>query len=1061
MVATSNNFESKGRLSVYSIPDGKELVAHALPVIGYVGPFLDNDRLLFWTDNVGNISFIDTTTWKTTLSFKGHDTLIRGSAVSPDGTLLSTLDDTGILKFWDLRGDGQPAAPPLAKIPFDAAQTTAHQEAWAKHLGVKVETPNRVGGTMVLIPPGDTVPKPYFLGKYEVTQEGWQRVMGYNPSAFKGMNPKVQGLATTKFPVEQVSWFDSAEYCNKLSEMEGFKPYYDLKVTKRTSDGKQIETAEVKIAGGNGYHLPTGAEWDHACRAGATTKYYFGDKDEDLPDYAWFDKNSDARPHTVGEKKANAFGLHDMHGNVWEWIEEMQENPATKPPARTNVGGGWNLTAGQCAIGSRFHIPPATRNNPIGFRLARSAAIESTPSAKRTFKSNEWIDVLEMIDPVADKVTGGKWAKSNGALLNDKHDAMSKILFPIRYLEPRLEWEFSFTRTAGDESGMTTDLPHPDGFVPLFIGWHDGSGIYLGQFGDRSTNLAKDFRIVTNTRYKIRVRLTRDGPDDRVEVFVDDKSVGQWKGNFAKANKAAKPKNEKTATAERNGLNIAMNQEYTFHTIRVRMLDGATAESIRPVPSISKAWETPEFQQWMKDVAAMPAEEQIKVVSKKLMELNPGYDGKINAKQIQNGIVTEFHLNVDKIEDISPVRAFAKLTGLWCEGSPGGKGRLSDLSPLQGMKLNSLTISENQVSDLSPIRGMPLVYLGCSSAKVTDLSPLEGMKIGDLRFIPGNISKGMDFIRGMKSITIFQVLGSTNSALMPPAEFWKKYDAGEFGKPITDFNSPAFHKWMKDVAAMPAEEQIKEVSKKMVELNPGFDGKLSAFKNDKVSPTIENGMVTGMEFSTAFVSDVSPLRALQNLQYLNCWGGAKIEGVLTDLAPLQGLPLKKLHLSSNPKLADLSPLRDMKLTQLHLTYTNVTDLSPLKAMPLDQLMCGSSPLADLSPLEGMKLTEFSCAATKVADLSPLRGMPLKDLACFRTQVTDLSPLKGMPLTNLNICDTKVSDITPLEDCKNLYNLWLKGSKITAPGVAALQKVLPKCKIDLDDPAIAEKPAPKK
>jgi hypothetical protein len=221
------------------------------------------------------------------------------------------------------------------------------------------------------------------------------------------------------------------------------------------------------------------------------------------------------------------------------------------------------------------------------------------PAGIRTFKSDEWIDVLEMIDPVADHASGGKWNKSNGALLNAKHDAPSKILFPLRYLEPRLEWEFDFTRTAGDETGLVIDLPHPDGLVPLWVGWHDGSGIHLGQFGDRSTNLAKDFRIVTNTRYKILIRLTRTGSDDLVDVFVDDKSVGQWKGNLA--TKAAPSKNKLFLTAERNGLSIAQNQEYTFHAIRVRMLDGATAESIRPIPSIGKAWETPVFQKWMKD----------------------------------------------------------------------------------------------------------------------------------------------------------------------------------------------------------------------------------------------------------------------------------------------------------------------------------------------------------------------------------------------------------------------------------------------------------------------------
>ena len=103
-------------------------------------------------------------------------------------------------------------------------------------------------------------------------------------------------------------------------EREGLKPYYELTVTKRGGkDSHQIEEAEVKILGGNGYHIPRDVEWTHGCRAGAQTNYHFGDKDEDLPEYAWIKDNSDGRPHGVGEKKPNAFGLYDMHGNVWEW----------------------------------------------------------------------------------------------------------------------------------------------------------------------------------------------------------------------------------------------------------------------------------------------------------------------------------------------------------------------------------------------------------------------------------------------------------------------------------------------------------------------------------------------------------------------------------------------------------------------------------------------------------------------------------------------------------------------------------------------------------------------
>lgn len=125
------------------------------------------------------------------------------------------------------------------------------QEEWAAKLKLPVEASNKMGMKLILIPPaGAALPKPYYLGKYEVTQRKWEQVMGYNPSQYGPKHPKVAEMDTSKFPVEMVSWFDSVEFCNKLSEREGWKPYYELMVTKRGGkDGKQIEAADVKIFG--------------------------------------------------------------------------------------------------------------------------------------------------------------------------------------------------------------------------------------------------------------------------------------------------------------------------------------------------------------------------------------------------------------------------------------------------------------------------------------------------------------------------------------------------------------------------------------------------------------------------------------------------------------------------------------------------------------------------------------------------------------------------------------------------------------------------------------------
>ena len=128
----------------------------------------------------------------------------------------------------------------------------------------------------------------FYLGKYDVTQEQWQAVMGGNPSKFKGL----------RNPVGNVSWDDCQEFLKKLDE--------------RVS--------------GQMFKLPTEAQWEYACRAGTTTEYYFGDDQAGLDDYAWTTNNAGGTTHPVGQKKPNAWGLYDMHGNIWQWCSDWYGN---------------------------------------------------------------------------------------------------------------------------------------------------------------------------------------------------------------------------------------------------------------------------------------------------------------------------------------------------------------------------------------------------------------------------------------------------------------------------------------------------------------------------------------------------------------------------------------------------------------------------------------------------------------------------------------------------------------------------------------------------------------
>jgi formylglycine-generating enzyme required for sulfatase activity len=198
--------------------------------------------------------------------------------------------------------------------------------------GYKDETPQH----MVAIS------KPFYLGKFEVTQSQWEAVMGENPSEFKGNDN----------PVEKVSWDDAQAFISKLNEKEG-------------------TTA---------YRLPTEAEWEYAARAGTSTAYSFGDDPKELADYAWYGDNSRGATRPVGTKKPNPWGLYDVYGNVYEWVGDRYggyaASSATDPKgslmgsSRVIRGGSWDSDVGHCQSTRRGHNEQPFEYNTLGFRLA-------------------------------------------------------------------------------------------------------------------------------------------------------------------------------------------------------------------------------------------------------------------------------------------------------------------------------------------------------------------------------------------------------------------------------------------------------------------------------------------------------------------------------------------------------------------------------------------------------------------------------------------------------------------------------------------------------------------
>ena len=311
-------------------------------------------------------------TYTVALSLKGHravsrEVTLRGSGLLPVRVTLERSSlPPGLEDAFDIPPQGKDSCGNPVRQGFD------EKTGWPLEIRHKA-----TGMHLAFISPGSfergsnngdsdekpvhavTLTKSFYIGKYEVTQAEWQKVMGANPSQFKG----------DRNPAEQVSWNECHELLKKLNEGVS-----SARFSASLPDRAKATTTSLRFA------LPTEAEWEYACRAGTKTEFCFGDKERTLGDYAWYSSNSDRKTHPVGEKKPNPWGLYDMHGNVWEWCEDWHgdysRGEVTDPSGPRNGsdrvirGGSWYFGARPCRSAYRSGFSPDSRYSYLGCRVS-------------------------------------------------------------------------------------------------------------------------------------------------------------------------------------------------------------------------------------------------------------------------------------------------------------------------------------------------------------------------------------------------------------------------------------------------------------------------------------------------------------------------------------------------------------------------------------------------------------------------------------------------------------------------------------------------------------------
>jgi serine/threonine protein kinase/formylglycine-generating enzyme required for sulfatase activity len=650
---------------------------------------------------------ISATGKKATIKVNGITTAERTIAEMPDeGTLALVISEKAVVQFRKIEIKEPPAATEALPPTFK----------------------NRIGMEFVIVPKGKSwlgggkdklgeeveIPADFYLGKYEVTQEEWEKVMGEKRSLFSRTGDDRDAVKDItdedlkRFPVDNVSWNDCRIFVMKLNKLEQ-------------------ETGWV-------YRLPTETEWEYACRGGPMSDkaqsdfdFYFAEPtNKATQDQANFSyEATPKRPCKVGSYKPNRLGLHDMHGNVWEWCDGLYDPKDPAPGPRRSIRGGcWvDDLGGNGRAAVRQAAAPGARSHFFGLRVARVPSGAASPEVKTRPAIGPFTDAdvqriaalpaAEQVEEVRKELMrrnpgfDGKFEhKIEDGVVTEFRIVTDQVtdIAPIRVFNALRVVDLGGTHTNYHPNGQLADLSSL-------------KGMNLTELTKLNLNLTKvgdvglvHFKDCTNLTY-LGLGATR----------VSDNGLAYFK-------------NCKSLTS--------------LELFYIPASDAGLA--------------------YFKDCKGLT---RLNLVGTKVSDA-----GLANFKDCKN--LTTLSLDRTQVGDAGMVH-FQDCKSLTDLGL--AETKVSDVGLVHFKdckKLIYLSLTFTQVGDagLARLKGMPLRVLWIYNTGITDLTPLQGMPLEKIYLTPKNITRGLDILRDMKSL---KTIGIREQA-WPAAEFWERYGKGEF-----------------------------------------------------------------------------------------------------------------------------------------------------------------------------------------------------------------------------------------------------------------------------------------